>query len=72
MNVKTEKINNQIEVKKNQRDSNIEFFRIITMLLIIAHHYVVNSGLAYNDGPIFNDSLSTPSLFLLIFGAWGK
>lgn len=72
MNVKTEKINNQIEVKKNQRDSNIEFFRIITMLLIIAHHYVVNSGLAYNDGPIFSDSLSTPSLFLLIFGAWGK
>ena len=27
------------------RDSNLELFRIITMLLIVAHHYVVNSGL---------------------------
>lgn len=27
------------------RDSNIELFRIITMIMIVAHHYVVNSGL---------------------------
>ena len=27
------------------RDSNLELFRIVTMLLIVAHHYVVNSGL---------------------------
>ena len=27
------------------RSSNIEFYRIIVMLLIVAHHYVVNSGL---------------------------
>lgn len=26
-------------------NSNIELFRIITMLIIVAHHYVVNSGL---------------------------
>lgn len=28
-----------------QRDSNLELLRIITMLVIVAHHYVVNSGL---------------------------
>lgn len=27
-----------------QRESGIELFRIIAMLLIVAHHYVVNSG----------------------------
>ena len=27
------------------RDSSIELFRIITMFVIVAHHYVVNSGL---------------------------
>lgn len=29
----------------SKRDSNIELFRIITMLVIVAHHFVVNSGL---------------------------
>lgn len=34
-------------VKKleGQRNSNLELFRIITMVMIVAHHYVVNSGL---------------------------
>lgn len=54
------------------RDSNIELFRIITMLLIVGHHYVVNSGLTAVDGPIYADPMSWRSLFLLIFGAWGK
>lgn len=54
------------------RESNIELFRIITMLLIVAHHYVVNSGLATANGPIYADPLSWRSLFLLIVGAWGK
>lgn len=31
--------------QKQARQSNIEPFRIVTMLLIVAHHYVVNSGL---------------------------
>ncbi len=52
------------------RDSNLELFRIITMLLIVAHHYVVNSGL--EDGPIYAAPTSVRSLFLLLFGAWGK
>ena len=55
-----------------QRDSNLELFRIVTMLLIIAHHYVANSGLMSVDGPLYSQPLSIPSIFLLIFGAWGK
>lgn len=57
---------------QKQRDSNIELFRIITMILIVAHHYVVNSGLTDFNGPIYTDALSWRSLFLLLFGAWGK
>ncbi len=33
-----------------QRDSNLELYRIIVMLLIVAHHYVVNSGLITQVG----------------------
>lgn len=54
------------------RDSNLELFRIIAMMLIVAHHYVVNSGLTAVDGPIYSNYLSWHSLFLLLFGAWGK
>ncbi len=54
------------------RSSNLEVFRIISMLLIIAHHYVVNSGLMAADGPIYADLWSFESLFLLVFGGWGK
>jgi len=58
--------------KPKKRDSNLELFRIITMLLIVAHHYVVNSGLTAADGPIYASPMSGRSLFLLLFGAWGK
>lgn len=54
------------------RDSNLEIYRIIVMLLIVAHHYVVNSGLTSAGGPVYADPLSWRSLFLLLFGAWGK
>ena len=54
------------------RSSNLELFRVITMLLIVAHHYVVNSGLTVVNGPIYAEPLSWKSLFLLLFGAWGK
>ena len=33
-----------VEVKK-ERNSNLELYRVVVMLLIVAHHYVVNSGL---------------------------
>ena len=39
------------------------------MLLIVAHHFVVNSGLLE---PIYDNPTSKTSLFLLLFGAWGK
>ena len=54
------------------QSSNLELFRIITMLFIVAHHYVVNSGLTAADGPIFADPMSWRPMFLLIFGAFGK
>ena len=51
------------------RNSNLELFRIITMLIIVALHYVVNSGLM----PVIWDNYpSTKSLFLLLFGWGGK
>lgn len=58
--------------KTKERDSNLELYRIIVMLLIIAHHYVVNSGLTTVGGPIYENVWSFRSIFLLIFGAWGK
>ena len=52
-----------------QRFSNIELFRIISMLLIVAHHYVVNSGISE---VMYKDPGSLKSLYLYIFGMWGK
>lgn len=54
---------------KATRSSNLELFRIIVMFLIVAHHYVVNSGLIQE---ISNFPFETKSLFLYIFGMWGK
>lgn len=52
-----------------ERDSNIELYRIVLMLLIIAHHYVVNSGLLHL---MYKDIYAPKSIFLFIIGAWGK
>lgn len=51
------------------RDSNFELFRIILMLLIVAHHYVVNSGLVqlYDFNHITGNMI-----FLQLFGFAGK
>ena len=57
---------------KKQRSSNLELYRIICMLMIVAHHYVVNSGLTSADGPLLTDYTSSNSIFLSLFGAWGK
>ena len=54
---------------ENQRNSNIELFRIVMMLLIVAHHYVVNSGLMET---IAQAPFCFKSAVLLVFGAWGK
>lgn len=59
-------------VLKKPRSSNLELYRILCMLLIVAHHYVVNSGLTTEGGPLQTDLSSLNSLFLVLFGAWGK
>ena len=66
-------MNKDVSLNKSlQRESGLELFRIITMLLIVAHHYVVNSELWGAEGPIMSAPMNGSSLFLLLFGAWGK
>lgn len=57
---------------KKPRSSNLELYRIICMLMIVAHHYVVNSGVSDVGGPLMTDLTSSNSIFLTLFGAWGK
>ena len=60
---------NDAAINSKPRNSNLELFRIITMLVIVAHHYVVNSGLM---PVIWENYPSLKSLFLLILGWGGK
>lgn len=53
-----------------KRDSSIELFRIVTMLCIVAHHYVVNSGIM--EEITRENVLTFPSIFSLLFGWGGK
>ena len=51
------------------RDSNIELLRIVAMFLVVAHHYVVNSGVM----PLFvSGEHPINTCFLVVWGAWGK
>ena len=54
---------------KRIRKSNIELLRIISMFLIVSHHYVVNSGImkAFQIG-----DTSINYIFLNLWGMWGK
>lgn len=61
-----------VVVSKPPRSSNLELYRILCMLLIVAHHFVVNSGLTSPDGLLMGDKTSANSIFLTLFGAWGK
>lgn len=56
-------------VNKPPRNSNLELYRIIVMLLIVAHHYVVNSGLM---SVLKESDDAINSSVMLLFGAWGK
>ncbi len=51
------------------RLSNLELYRIIVMLFIVAHHYVVNSGVmeVMEEAP-----MAAKSLYLYLLGMWGK
>lgn len=52
-----------------RRESNLELYRVIVMLSIVAHHYVMNSGLLN----VMNDHFSSGrTLFFYLFGLWGK
>ena len=55
--------------KNAKRESNLELMRIIMMILIIAHHYVVNSGITnmYNFS-----NITANMLFLECIGFAGK
>lgn len=52
-----------------QRKSNIELLRIILMLIIISHHYVVNSGLT---NLIYGHEYTFKDIYYLLFGFGGK
>ncbi len=67
-------MNNQQQIStatKPPRDTNLELFRIFAMLAILAHHYVVNSGLM-EYSPLIQNQFSLKSLFYILIGAWGK
>lgn len=51
------------------RESNIELFRIIVMMSIIAHHMVVNTAISYNLLPELHDARN---VYMWVFGMWGK
>lgn len=51
------------------RSSNIELLRIVAMLAIVAHHYVVNSTVWELFDP-FRPTAN--SIFLQLWGMWGK
>lgn len=56
-------------VRVNLRDSNIELYRCIVMVLIVAHHYVMHSGVLTLMGA---NLTSANSIYLYLFGMWGK
>ncbi len=61
--------NNQKFLSNKNRDSGIELFRILTMLVIVAHHYVVNSELGL---VVHNTGMNFSNVFLTLFGCGGK
>lgn len=59
-------------LQKLQRSSNLELYRIVCMLMIVAHHFVVNSGLTSPDGLLETYPTSIKTIYLWMFGMWGK
>ena len=51
-------------VQPKVRESNLELYRIIVMFMIVAHHYVVNSGLM----DVMKEAPTSPnSIFFYLF-----
>lgn len=69
LEIETTKARSDAMSGRRHRNSNLELMRIILMLLVIAHHYVVNSGVSSN----WTAGVYTSNAALLIFyGMWGK
>ena len=51
------------------RNSNLELYRIIMMVLIVAHHLVVNSNMW---ATLSENDVSWKSYYFYILSAWGK
>lgn len=63
-------INTPVTSIKKERESNLELLRIIAMLAIIAHHYVVNSGVTGKF--IYDGTITSQQYFLEVWGMWGR
>ncbi len=57
---------------KQARSSNLELYRIVCMFMIIAHHFVVNSGLTSQGGVMENNPTNIKTIYLWLIGMWGK
>lgn len=55
--------------REKKRSSNIELMRIVMILLIIMHHYVVNSTVM---DAVHMDAITPNVIFLQFWGMWGK
>lgn len=50
--------------EKIDRSSNLELYRIVCMLMIVAHHFVVNSGLTAPDGYLASNPMGIKTIYL--------
>lgn len=55
--------------QKQERSSNVELFRIILMVFLIASHYIHNSGIL---DEIYTQSFGLKTVIMTVFGMWGK
>lgn len=58
------------QISQKKRESNLELLRIIAMLAIIAHHYVVNSTVTLSF--VYDGNATPQQYFLEVWGMWGK
>jgi len=61
-----------VQIIAKKRSSNLELYRIVCMLLIVAHHFAGNYGILGDWGPARVNPFAPNSLFMYLFGMWGK
>lgn len=52
------------------RDSRIESLRIVTVILILAHHAIQHGGESYNS--LIQAPLSINQIWSTVIGSWGQ